>query len=133
MKKEFVGERLSHLNIAATAPSGAAGILLNNTTQGMVRPAKWLVTAIVTVAPSDLFVWGSAPYAVEASAADDEWGLVNDRFGSHPGGKLGTALAIGTHHFVCEDLGLFTQIAFQKSAGTVDVHVRPIYAAGLGN
>lgn len=84
---------------------------------GGMKPNAYLITAVVSGSSSDLRVWGRARGV---------WGLHNGRYGQHPGGLLGTALAAGAHHFVVEDLGVYDQLYFVKSAGTVDVTVLPI-------
>lgn len=126
------GELLSVTDITAIAPVNADAKSIDLTVlPGNMKPSAYLITAVVTVAVSDLSVWGCSAQGVVNDETDDKWGLFNDRYGNGP--KLGTGLAVGTHHFVREDLGLFQRIYFQKSAGTIDVYVRPIYYGGRGN
>lgn len=129
-QSQILHESLTHADIPATAPDAATVGCDISSLPGAAKPINWLITITVTVAPSDVFLWGQVAAGVAGSAADDVWGLHNGRYGQHAGGKLGTALAIGTHHFVVEDLGVYRRIAFQKSAGTVSVVARPIALAG---
>ena len=99
-----------------------------------MRPSRYLVTVVVTVAPSDLFMWGCVMHLGAVNTpADDQWGLHNGRYGVQANGKIGTALAVGTHHIVVTDVGIYTHLFFTKSAGTVDVYVRPIYESTRGS
>lgn len=120
---------VTKLNIASTAPSGAdaGGIDLTTAlTYYNMRPERWLVTATVTTAPSDLTLWGLLAVGNPDDASDDLWGLHNDLYLVIKGGKLGTALAVGTHHFIVKDIGVYARLYFQKSAGTVDVRLTPL-------
>lgn len=126
------GEVLSLPNIGTVAPTGAVGIHLT-ALPGAMKPSSFLVTAVVTSAPSDLFIWGCAPDGDPGDETDDRWGVINDKFGRVVAGKLGTALAVGTHHFIVDDIGIFHRLSFTKSAGAVDVYVAPIYFSRRGN
>lgn len=132
--KQSLGTVQSSLNIPATAPSGDVGIELSAGFEGTNRPTKYLVTAVVTAAPSDLFMWGCVMHLSGVDTpADDQWGLHNNVYGTQANGKIGTALAVGTHHFVVEDVGLYARLMFQKSAGNIDIYVRPILHVDRGN
>lgn len=119
---------------AAGAPSGDVGLEMATGMRGALRPSLYAITVVVTVAPADVLMYGCIMHlgAVD-TPADDQWGLVNDRYKTVVNGVLGTALAIGTHHFVVEDLGIFGRLYFTKSAGTVNVFVRPLIHGGRGN
>lgn len=135
--KQQLGAVLTMASIGTDAPSGddAESIDLTGNHDGGYRPDQYLVTAVVTSAPSDLFVWGLVMHGSGAidTPSDDLWGLHNNRYGTQVNGKIGTALAVGTHHFVLKDIGIYTRLYFQRSAGAVAIHVRPIYFAARGN
>ena len=121
-------------DIPNTAPSGAVGIDLSiSYPHQTARPTRWLVTVVVTVAPSDLLLYGLVALGAPDDATDDVWALYNDRYGRVVGGKLGTALAIGKHTFVVSDMGVYDRVYFQKSAGTVDVRIAPILESERGS
>lgn len=130
--KRILGEKYTHTDISASAPTGTAGVLMSQFHE-TARPRYWLITVVVTVAPSDVYVWGSIPAGTADDPTDDTWGLFQDEYKTFPLGKIATALPIGTFHFETQGLGLFSQVAFQKSAGTVSVTVAEIYEGGLGN
>jgi len=134
MSLQITAETASQAGLTTGAPSGNVGILLSSgfNYQAM-RPKKWLVTAVVTSAPTDLFIWGAAAAGVIADSSDDRWGLVNDKYGRIVAGKLGTALAVGTHHFVVEDIGVYTRLYFQRTAGAADVFITPINDSKQGS
>lgn len=126
--KQIVGVTVSQLALTTSPPSGAVGIdLAQSYPENTMRPMKWLITAIVTVASSNLIVWGSLAQGVIDISADDKWGQHNDKYGLSKNGILGTALAVGTQHFVFEDVAIYDRLYFQKSAGTIDVYLTPIY------
>jgi len=127
MGMQLPAESITASDIPNTSPSGAVGIDLSlQLPEYMMRPDKWLVTAVVTVAPSDLTLWGALAAGAALSAADDVWGLHNDKYGVIKAGKLGSSLAVGTHHFIVTDIGVYSRLHFQKSAGTVSVTITPI-------
>jgi hypothetical protein len=118
---------VSQTAIPTAAPTGNVGIDLSIAyPQNIMRESKWLVTAVVTGAPSDLFVWGAGMVGNLDDSTDDRWGFHNDKYGRVLNGKLGSALAIGTHHFVVTDIAIYTRLYFQRSAGAVDVFISPI-------
>lgn len=119
--------------IASTAPSGADANAIDLTValpQYNMRPERWILTAVVTVAPSDLTIWGLLAAGNQDDATDDLWGLHNDKFLAIKDGKIGTALAVGIHHFIVMDLGVYARLYFQKSAGTVDIRLTPVIKTG---
>lgn len=121
---------VSILDIPSTAPTSSDGTDLSATFAYLtMRPAKWLVVAVVTVAPSDLFFWGEVAFGNPDDPTDDKWALHNDRYGRIVGGKLGSALAIGKHSFIVTEMAIYTRVFFQKTAGTVDVHITPIFTS----
>lgn len=134
-KKQALGTVQSMAGIGTAAPSGGVGIdltLFDET--GQMRPSKWLITAVVTSAPSDLFLWGLVMHVGGVDTPnDDQWGLHSGKYGQQAQGKIGTALAVGTHHIVVEDVGAYTHLFFTKSAGTVDVYLRPYIESDRGN
>lgn len=131
MGMQLPAESITTSDIPNTSPSGAVGIDLSlQLPEYMMRPDKWLVTAVVTVAPSDLILWGALAAGVALSAADDVWGLHNDKYGAIKAGKLSSALAVGTHHFIVTDIGVYSRLYFQKSAGTVSVTITPLSKSG---
>lgn len=131
---QILGPVDSMLNIGTGAPSGAAGIDLTATHQGGSRPEKYLVTAVVTGGATDLIMWGLVMFTGDIDTpADDQWGLHNNVYGTQVGGKIGSALPAGTHHFVVKDVGAYTHLFFTKSANSIDVYIRPILYAGRGN
>lgn len=134
-KKQVLGTVQSMTGIGTAAPSGGVGVDLTLFTEaGNMRPSKWLVTAVVTAAPSDLILYGCVMHLNDVDTpADDQWGLHNGKYGQWSNGKIGSALAVGTHHIVVEDLGVYTRLFFVKSAGTVDVYVRPFLESDRSN
>jgi hypothetical protein len=127
MSLQSVAETVSQANIPNAIPSGNVGIALGSAyPYNTMRPAKWLVTAVVTSAPSDLFIWGALGAGVIADSTDDKWGLHNDKYGRIITGRLGTAIGIGTHHFIVENIACYTRLFFSKSAGSIDVFITPI-------
>ena len=122
--------------LAATNLAGGVdvGIHLKEGHEGAMRPAEYLVTAIVSGGPSDLFMRGCVMHlGLIDTPADDQWAFHNNVYGTQINGKLATALANGTHHFVVKDVGNYTRLWFTKSAGTVDIYVRPILYSSRGN
>lgn len=93
---------------------------------GMMKPALWLITAVVSGGATDLTLWGCVPEGAAGDETDDLWGVVNDKFGNIKKGVLGTALAVGTYHWIVSDLGVFSRLYFQNSANAVSVHVKPV-------
>lgn len=116
---------LTALNIPSIAPVGDVGVDLKELPD-TARPTTYLITAVVTAAPSDLTIWGLQALGASGDVASDAWGMFNDKRGRVLSGKLGTALVVGTHHFIVEDLGVFHKLYFQKSAGAIDVTVQAI-------
>lgn len=110
----------------------APGIQLSEGHFGMMRPGRYLVTAVVTGGASDLYIYGRVAVG-DSDQSDDRWGLHNDARGRILNGKLGTALATGTHHFIVEDIGLYGAVFFTKSANSVDVYVHPISSSHYGS
>jgi hypothetical protein len=135
MCTQILGRVLSALNIGNVAPiPGDVGIELSLGYEGNARPSEYLVTAVVTGAPSDLIMYGCVMHGGGVDTpADDLWGLHNNVYGTQLNGKLGTALVVGTHHFVVKDVGVYTRLFFVKSAGNVDIHIRPILYTGRGS
>lgn len=119
--------------IASTAPSGADVNSIDLTVvlpQYNMRPMTWIVTAVVTVAPSDLTIWGLLAVGDQDDVTADLWGLHNDKYLAIKNGKIATALAVGVHHFIVTDLGVYARLYFQKSAGTVDIRLTPVLKSG---
>lgn len=133
--KQILGTVQSMLAIGTAAPTGGAGIDLTLFTEGgNMRPSKWLVTAVVTSAPSDLLLYGLVMHLGDVDTpADDQWGLHTHGHFAVSQGKIGTALAVGTHHIVIEDVGIYTHLFFARSAGAVDIYVRPYIESDRGN
>jgi len=132
--KQIIDEFIAQDDIPTAAPSGAVGIDLSVAYQHhTARPDKWLVQATVSVAPSDLFVWGALAFGSPDDASDDVWAVHNDKYGRVLAGKLGTALAVGSHAFIVTDVGVYARLYFQKSAGTVNVKIAPIYHGKRGS
>lgn len=132
--KQSLGPVQSMIGIGTAAPVAGVGMTLEDTHEGAMRPSKYLLTAIVTVAPSDLFLWGCVMHLNSVDTpADDQWGLHHNVYGTQASGKIGTALAIGTHHIVLKDVGIYTRLFATKSAGTVDVYLRPILYSTRGS
>lgn len=131
MGMQLPAESITAPDIPNTSPSGAVGIDLSvQLPEYMMRPDKWLVTAVVTVAPSDLTLWGALAAGAALSAADDVWGLHNDKYLVIKNGKIATALPVGSHHFIVCDIGVYARLYFQKSAGTVSVTITPLSKSG---
>lgn len=130
--KIILGESLSQLDIGSIAPVANVGMDMKSFREAS-RPKRHLVTVTITVAPSDVTIWGAIPKGVIDDSTDDAWGKFIDEYGTFAAGKLGTALATGVYHFVITGLGLFSRVYFQKSAGTVDVVLSEILEAGRGN
>lgn len=131
-KTQQLIDRLSMLAISTVAPVGDVGIDLKSLPGGL-KPSTYLITAVVTVAPSNLICWGLVADGVSGDETDDQWGLFNDKRGSVVNGVIGTALAVGTHHIVVEDLGGFHKLFFTRSAGAVSVYVRPFQFGARGS
>lgn len=133
-KTQQLGDVQASAAIGTAAPSGDVGIELSQGWPGGARPTSYLVTAVVTGGASDLFMWGCVRHlGAGDTPADDQWGLHNNRYGTQASGKIGTALAAGTHHIVVEDVGIYTRLFFTKSANNIDIYVRPIQYSGRGN
>lgn len=128
MSMQITGERAAQLAISTGAPTGNVGIDLSAAyAYQTMRPDKWIVSATVTTATSDLTLWGATALGAIDDSTDDLWGLHNDRYGRILNGKLGAALAVGSHHFIVTDIAIYSRIYFQKSAGNVDVFIIPIF------
>ncbi len=132
MGKRILGQSLTQTNIPSAAPVGAVGIDLRLFLEA-ARPRWWHVTVVVTVAPTDLYVWGALPQGAPDDATDDLWARHQDEFKAFPLGKIATALAPGVYHFITDGLGLYSRVYFQKSAGTVTVTLSEILDADRGN
>ena len=132
MGKRILGQSLAQTNIPAIAPVAGVGIDMTLFLEAS-RPRWWLVTVEVTVAPSDLFVWGALPQGTPDDPADDIWGLHQDEYATFPLGKIGATLPVGTYHFITDGLGLYSRLYFQKSAGTVTVILSEILEAERGS
>lgn len=132
MGKRLLGLALSQTDIAAIAPAVDVGIDMTSFT-GQSKARWWLATVVVTVAPSNLTVWGALAQGVPEDATDDVWGLHQDPYGAYPLGLIATALPVGTYHFLIDGLGLYSRVYFQKSAGTVDVILSEVHEAARGS
>lgn len=129
--KRMLGQTLTQADAAAIAPVGAVGMDLTSL-PGMVGARWFLATITVTVAASDVFVWGALAQGAPEDETDDIWGLHQDPYRA-PLGKIGTLLPVGVYHVLLEGLGLYPRVYFQKSAGTVDVRLTEVHEAGRGN
>lgn len=121
------GSAQEQVTLGTIAPVGdAAGrIDLGSGHRGGMRPSSYLITAVVEVGASDLIMYGRV---------DSVWGLHTGRYGLPSQGKIGTALAVGTHHIVVEDVGLYDELFFAKSANTISsVKVTPVAFSNYGS
>ncbi len=132
MGKRILGQSLTQAAIPSIAPVANVGIDMTLFLEAS-RPRWWLITIEVTVAPSDILVWGALPQGTPDDPSDDIWGLHQDEYATFPLGKIATALPIGNHHFITDGLGLYSRVYFQKSAGTVSVILSEILEAERGN
>lgn len=130
MKKQQLdnGHTQEQVDLGVVAPAGdqAGRIELGDGHRGGLRPSSYLITAVVSVGASDLIMYGRV---------DGVWGLHSGRYSTTGAqGKIGAALAIGTHHIVVEDVGLYDELFFLKSANTIaSVKVTPILFGGYGS
>lgn len=124
-KISIPGLSLPAYDCPASAPSGNVGVDMNEL-EDTLRPDLWLVTLVVTTAPSDVYLWGRRAVGAGDDTPDAEWGLINDKYGALKLGKIATGLAVGTHHYFVTYLGVFGRVAGQKSAGTVSLIIQPI-------
>lgn len=125
-KKQMLdtGGALTQSVAGSAAPVGDQTGAMDLTTHvGGMRPTSYLVTVTVSSAPADIVMWGMA---------GGMWGRHNGRYGERSGGVVATALAVGTHHFVIEDAGLYSHVFFTKSAGVVDVRMLPVIFGSYG-
>lgn len=120
--RQFAGETKAAPAPTTAAPTGNAGLDMTGF-MGTARTKGWLVT-ITTDTITDIFVWGALPAGVADDATDDTWGTHQDRHGAYPDGKIGSALSVGTHHRVIDDLGMYYRVAFTKSAAGAVVTVK---------
>lgn len=129
--RELTGDKKTITNIGAGAPAGNVGLELTDWAEHTARPRRWLLTIVVAVAPSTCLLWGATPGGVADDSTDDIWGLHNDRYGRIVGGNPITTgtLAIGTHHFIVDNIGVYTRIYLQSSAGTVTATLAPVHEA----
>lgn len=112
---------------AGAAPTGNVGLVLSTLLpEYTARRVKWLVTVVISGGPATITLWGALGAGVDGDATDDLWGKHNDKYGDITAGVLGTTIADGTHHFVVEDLGIYTRLYVQNSAGTVTGFMSPI-------
>jgi hypothetical protein len=131
--KQIPGETLAHEPLTNSAPAANVGVELN-LVPGATKPSLWIVTVTIAGAISDLFLWGLLAGGAANDVADDVWGLVEDVRDRAPLGKLGTALPVGSYHFIVADLGVFLRVYLQKTgAGTATATVTPIYFANRGS
>lgn len=128
--KEIPGLTLS-TNAASAAPTGNVGLDMTGFT-GAARPKRWLLTISVTAAASNLTLWGALAAGAKNDATDDTWGVVQDRYKQFPLGVIGTAVPVGTYHFFVDDIGNFSRLYCQNSAGTVTLKVTEIYEMTRG-
>ena len=131
--KMILGLSFPQTDAASVAPVDDVGI---DMTQfgGQSKSKSFLATVTVTGGASNVSVWGALAQGAEEDATDDVWGLHQDPLGAiAPLGLLGTALPVGTYHFMIDGLGLYSRVYFQKSANTVDVILTEIHEAGRGN
>lgn len=136
MGKRLLGDRHTMNGIGSTAPSGNVGIDMTLYLEG-ARARWWLITVVITGAAATPTVWGALPAGAPDDASDDFWGVLQDEFGTYPKGVLGTALPVGTYHFIIDGPGLFSRVFFTKGSGdggaTVNVHLTEIYDAERAN
>ncbi len=132
MGKRILGQQIQQLDIPSIAPVGDVGIDLTLFLEA-ARPRWWHVTVVVTVAPSNLTVWGALAQGVADDLTDDIWGVHQDEYKTIPLGVIATALPVGTYHFITDGLGLYSKLYFQKSAGTIDVTLSEILDAERGS
>lgn len=132
MGKRILGQGLPQLDIPSADPVGDVGIDMTLFLEAS-RPRWWHITAVVTVAPSDLIVWGALPQGAPDDLTDDIWGLHQDEFKTFPLGVIAASLPVGTYHFMTDGLGLYSKVYFQKSAGTVDITLSEILDAERGS
>lgn len=122
------GKKQTQTGVTNVPPVGdqAGRIELGDGHRGGMRPTSYLVTAVIAV-QGDLLMWGRV---------DGVWGLHSGRYGAGIGqGKIGVALAVGTHHIVVEDVGLYDELFFTTSVadGATSVDVRPILYSNYGS
>lgn len=123
-----IPRRVTQVNAATGAPTGAVGIDLTATMpETTARPHKWLATLDVQGGASNVTLWGCLASAVPGDATDDIWGLHNDKRGQIANGVLKTAAPVGRYHIVIEDIGIYSRLYFQNSANTVTVTLSAIY------
>jgi len=121
--REFAGDTIDAGTIGTAVPTGNVGIDMT-AFNGTTRAKAWLVTIIVAVATTDITVYGALAQGNIDDSTDDIWGTHQDRHGAYPDGKLGSALAIGTHHRIIDDLGIYSRVAFVASSGAASVTIK---------
>lgn len=132
--QQIGGNLLSVADTDTAAPSGDVGMELSQSWDGGSRPNSYLLTIVITTGAADVTLWGCVRHlGASDTPADDQWGKHTDRRRAFPQGVLGSALPVGTYHFVLEDVGLYTRLYVQKSANNVACYLRPIQFAGRGN
>jgi len=132
MGKRLLGTSFPQAAIDTIAPVADVGIDMM-LFDGQSKARWWLITAVVTVAPSNLTVWGALAQGVAEDATDDIWGKYQDPHGTFPLGLIATALPIGTYHFLVEGLGIYSRTYFQGSAGNVDITLTEVHEAERGS
>lgn len=114
------------LGTAAPVADEDDRIILGDGHRGGMRPSSYLITAVVETGVADLIMYGRV---------DGVWGLHSGRYsvlGAQ--GVIGDNLAVGTHHIVVEDVGLYDELFFVKSANNItSVKVRPILFGNHGS
>lgn len=127
--RQSIGDKKTIVGGAA-APTGDVGLELSGWVEMTSRPTKWLLTVVVTVGTATTTLWGCTPAGVPDDSTDDVWGIYNDMHGRVKNGDIGggAALAVGTHHFIVDHLGIFSRVYVQfTGAGTVAATLAPVY------
>lgn len=119
---------------ASAAPMGNVGVALATAFPShAMRPRRWLLTLVVSGGASNATLWGARPEGVAADSTDDIWGVVQDRFKQFPLGVIGTALPVGTYHYIIDDIGIFSRLYVQNSANAINVTLTEILESTKGS
>lgn len=116
---------INAVDVKTTAPGTTDGIDMANggwnTSQGSMRERRVCLTLAVAGGPQDLTLWVLLPMGAEGDTSTDVWGKYQDVYNVFPKGIIGAGVAIGTYHFILEDVTAFAKFFIQKSDAGHDV------------
>lgn len=112
--------------ITNAVPVGAVGFGLTASLFAHTMKPRKAVVSVTVSAPTTLSLWMLLPIGITGDTSDDVWGLFQDMFGVIKLGVLATALPAGTYHFIIPDIGGFSRLYLQSTAGTVTAVINVI-------